>query len=1071
MRFKRITRPALVLLAGFLFFFVDPTYLVAADHCEDGVARLVSLEGQVEVKRSGAGSWTGAAREEVFCTGDTIRVGKNSRAAVQLQNDAVLRLDRETVLTFSGVEQERTYLIDLLKGAAHFFSRGPKSLKVKTPFVNAAVEGTEFSVAVDETQADVSLFQGRVRCSNDKGEVLLAKGQGSVAREGQAPTAYTLVRPLDAVAWALYYPPVVEMGPEALDRLSFADKKVYQAAWQLSLGQVREASAKLNEALALDRTHSSAMALQAIIAVVSNQKDEALTLAQQAVSLNPESATAHLALSYARQARFDLEGALADLETAVSVAPHHALCRARLSELRLCMGDVDGAFEAAQQAAKINPKVARTQTVLGFAYLAKFKVGKAAEAFKVAIDLDQAAPLPRLGLGLCEIRCGDLKKGRQRLEVAAGLDPGASLYRSYLGKAYFEEKNNRFSEKQFAMAKQLDPKDPTPWLYDAVRKQSINRPVEAFQDLQKSIELNDNRAVYRSRLLLDKDLATRSASLGRIYNNLGFGQLALNEGFKSISVDPGNYSAHRFLADTYSNLPRHEIARVSELLQSQLLQPINLAPVQPTLAENGLYIYQGLGPSDISVNEFTPLFNRNRLGFQLSGVSGGNDIFGNDAVFSSVYNNASFSVGQFHYETDGYRINSDQEQNVYNAFFQIALSSKTSLQSEYRYVDEDKGDMAIRFDSAMNIDNQREKIEREKIRFGFRHTPSDRSDIIGSIIYGTEKCDVSLSNQIPFGPMPVNQDVYLSPDVEGVVTELQHQFRHRHFRMLSGMGYYHDEARENMRILYQPEMPPIFINVNTSETDRTNHTFLYLYSIWDFPENFSWTIGASADFFDGDQYDDKNNLNPKLGLIWHPYPGTIVRCAAFRTLSRRPISDQTIEPTQVAGFNQFYEDIKGTEIWRYGFGIDQKFFRSIYGGLEVSVRDMDVPFIDVNKNRVYEDEAQEYQYRVYAYWAPVESMAIKTEYLFERFENDSDSTVNNFKALKTHRVPLGISFYHPKGITVDFKTTYVDQRGNFGNSTYGFIKDEDQFCVVDAGISYRLPKRYGLISMEAKKLV
>ena len=35
--------------------------------------------------------------------------------------------------------------------------------------------------------------------------------------------------------------------------------------------------------------------------------------------------------------------------------------------------------------------------------------------------------------------------------------------------------------------------------------------------LQHAIELNDNRAVYRSRLLLDADLAARSASLGRIY--------------------------------------------------------------------------------------------------------------------------------------------------------------------------------------------------------------------------------------------------------------------------------------------------------------------------------------------------------------------------------------------------------------------------------------------------------------------------------------------------------------------------------------------------------------------------
>jgi hypothetical protein len=50
----------------------------------------------------------------------------------------------------------------------------------------------------------------------------------------------------------------------------------------------------------------------------------------------------------------------------------------------------------------------------------------------------------------------------------------------------------------------------------------------------------------------------------------------LVEGWRLLNIDPSNYSAHRFLADFYAALPRHEIARVSELLQSQLLQPVNI---------------------------------------------------------------------------------------------------------------------------------------------------------------------------------------------------------------------------------------------------------------------------------------------------------------------------------------------------------------------------------------------------------------------------------------------------------------------------------------------------------------
>ena len=78
--------------------------------------------------------------------------------------------------------------------------------------------------------------------------------------------------------------------------------------------------------------------------------------------------------------------------------------------------------------------------------------------------------MPRLGFGLAIIRDGDLTAGREQIEIAVALDPTNSLIRSYVGKAYYEE-NTKARDKlaaiQFGFAKQLDPKDPTPWFYDA----------------------------------------------------------------------------------------------------------------------------------------------------------------------------------------------------------------------------------------------------------------------------------------------------------------------------------------------------------------------------------------------------------------------------------------------------------------------------------------------------------------------------------------------------------------------------------------------------------------------------
>ncbi len=226
----------------------------------------------------------------------------------------------------------------------------------------------------------------------------------------------------------------------------------------------------------------------------------------------------------------------------------------------------------------------------------------------------------------------------------------------------------------------------------------MNRPVDALHDMQKAISLNDNRAIFRSRLLLDEDLAARSASIARIYYDLGFQQLALAEGWKSVNTDPSNYSAHRFLADSYSALPRHEVARSSELLQFQLLQPININPVQPQFAESKRLILGGTGPASPSFNEFDPLFNRNRLALQASGVVGNQDTFGDEIVLSGLWNRISGSVGQYHYETDGFRTNNDLEDDIYNIFLQGSLTHKTSIQAEYRYRDTDRGDRTLRFD-------------------------------------------------------------------------------------------------------------------------------------------------------------------------------------------------------------------------------------------------------------------------------------------------------------------------------------------------------------------------------------
>ncbi len=1019
--------------------------------CNRWVAKVVTVEGSIKGLKAGRSRWIAVKAGDVFAPGDRIRVGRHSRATVVLCNETQLRLDQETVLTFRARQGRSRTILEILRGVINFFSRVPRSLEVMTPFVNGSLEGTEFLVAVTADSSRIVVFEGRVAAANRVGSLTIAGGQAAVARRGTAPQPLTLVHPRDAVNWALYYPTILSPR-RAPGPAGGAAAFVRRAADLLSVGRVDEARAQITKALAVDPANSEALALEAVMAVVQNRREQAFGMAARAVKCDPRSAAARIALSYAQQARFDIRGALDTLREAVRLDPQNALALARLSELWLSVGELDKALSTARRAAALDPDIARTQVVVGFAHLARIEVAAALAAFGRALALDPAVPLAHLGQGLARIRKGRLEEGRADIEIAAALDPNNSLIRSYLGKAFYEEKRSRLAHSQFRIAKQLDPLDPTPYLYDALLKQSVNRPVEALQDLQKSIALNDNRAVYRSRLLLDEDLAVRSAGLAQICNELNFGRLALVEGWKSLSHDPANYSAHRFLADAYLSQPRHEIARASELLQSQLLQPISINPVQPRMTDADAFIFRGTGPSQAAFNEYTPLFSRNRLTLLASGVAGGRSTYGDELTQSGLWGKLSYSVGQYHYQTDGFRENNDQDLNVSNVFAQAAPWYHTSFLAEYRHTTRKFGDLPLRFDPQVYSADERHRDTVDSIRLGGRHSFSPRSDLVATIVYNDTHFKTGVD---AYGYNFDEHD-------RGYQAEAQQLYRNPRFNVVAGAGYLQMDRGWTIRFAPYPDM---------RVDDVMRHTSAYIYSRIHFPRAVTWTLGASADHFDG--LLDKDRFNPKLGVRWSPFAGTTLRAAAFRVLTRSlMVSTQTIEPTQVAGFNQFYNGFGGDEAWHYGAALDQKFGDRLFGGVEFSRRDMDVAYLNMD-NAPDEASWEEKVVRVYLDWAPLNWLTASLGYQWERLDRDPAMTgFEMVHVLKTHRVPLAFNVYLPNGLSAHVTTTYVAQSGAFDLNPWVAppTPDSDTFWVVDAAIRYRLPRRWGMLSIEAKNL-
>ncbi|MFO1371526.1 MAG: tetratricopeptide repeat protein [Candidatus Competibacteraceae bacterium] len=636
-------------------------------------ARLAVLEGLVEFTNP-QGTVLVAANEQATAT-----VGEAPHKAVLLNPlDAV-----QWSLYYPGIVSYRDYPLSNIESSrlqaqrAALQSRVAASPQDASAFVELGEINFDLGQRADAhaafTQA-LTLQPRNPRAHTGLGWVYLETSDVAAAldefRQAQPPVLMSLVGMANALYQLGRLDEANAVIAEAKKRFPQSPRPWTQAALNnLIQGRVAEARQALDQARALDPHDALANGLRSNIALVQNQKAQALEAAQQAIAANPLSPSAYLDLSLVKQAEFQLETALEAARKAVVLDPENPRALIQESRLLFGLGRTKDALRVAEHARRRAPHDALVNSTWGFLQLARGRANEAAEAFQAAIAQDSTLAEPHLGLGLVLFQRNKTDDAVEEMRKATLLEPKASLNQSYLGKAFYETKQNRLAQKYLALAKQLDPHDPTPHFYDAIRLQSVNQPVEAVQELQKSIELNDDRAVYRSRQLLDEDLAARAATLGQIYNEVGFTQLGLNEGMKSLANDPTNYSAHRLLADSYSAAPAmYEFAQVSELLQSQLLQPINIIPIQPQLAVTKLLIPAGLGPTTPSLYEFNPLFVQDRSTLSASTIFGTENTLGDNVLVSGLTDRFSYSIGQFHYQTDGFNPINNLRDDIYNFY-------------------------------------------------------------------------------------------------------------------------------------------------------------------------------------------------------------------------------------------------------------------------------------------------------------------------------------------------------------------------------------------------------------------
>ena len=332
----------------------------------------------------------------------------------------------------------------------------------------------------------------------------------------------------------------------------------------------------------------------------------------------PGVASEWLAESYYRQSRSQLPEALAAARKAVEESPAFAFGWERVAELEFGFGRTSAALEALNKSVALAHSNAQADALKGFLLAAQNRIPDAVPCFDQAISLDGALANAWLGRGLCRIKLGQARDGDNDLLVAAALEPQRAVLRSYLGKAFTDAGDDHRADQELELARQLDPNDPTGWLYAALLEQQQNQINAAISDMEAAQTNNDNRMVFRSRLLLDQDRAVTSANLASVYRDAGMTDVSVREAARAVTDDYANDSAHLFLSDSYYNLLdptqfnlRYDTAWFNELLLANMLAPVGGGRLSQEVSQQDyskLFEADGLGlasSSDVRTDGMT----------------------------------------------------------------------------------------------------------------------------------------------------------------------------------------------------------------------------------------------------------------------------------------------------------------------------------------------------------------------------------------------------------------------------------------------------------------------------------
>lgn len=527
------------LISLFIVFFLFSVLSISAVQIEKPAGRIVSLSGTVTVTK--AGSTTQAKPFQNLDAGDVVNTGPNSRAAILLRDESLIKLNSSSNITIKSVlpivkpvstgASDKT---EIEQGSGEMWIRTknrPGKLQIDTKAGSAAIRGTEFNISADENKTVLTIVEGTAELSNSLGTVLVAQNEQGEATPTTAPTKRTItVEETDnTVQWIFYFPSNLKLKENVGDTNLEVLTKNYQE--------------KPNEA--------EPKTLLGIKKLISGKYEEALKLFDGANTIDSTSSTNHLMRARTLFVLHRQKEALTAINEAIKSDPNWYLPRAEKAKFLSAQGDLRLAEKEANEAIKLDPNAPEALLSLGETQYAFGRVKKAQSSFDKSLAIDSNLAEAHIGKGKTLISSFYNDEAIEEFLSAVLLEPALSRAHLYLGQAYYQNKDTQKAINELQEARKLDPNDPLVLNSLSIIYDVAHRYGEALELDEKTIAITPNLLEAGARQ--SRNLSVASGNIGIEPLRFGLTDWAFFQANKALRENPIDGASHFTIGTIYNS--------------------------------------------------------------------------------------------------------------------------------------------------------------------------------------------------------------------------------------------------------------------------------------------------------------------------------------------------------------------------------------------------------------------------------------------------------------------------------------------------------------------------------------